>query len=607
VFSGDSNAFVYYLPGTTGWGQTFDGLPTALLNLPVPYNYTTNNGVITITGYTGSGGAVTIPSAIYVAGATNFLPVTTIGANAFSGCSGLISVIIPNSVTNIGSYAFSGCTNLLGVFVASNASAADSTLFAGDTNALAYLLYLQNPNQPGISKFGGLQIVLLPYTFTINNGAITITGYTGSGGALTIPGIIGGLPVTSIANEAFYCCTNLNNVTIPSSVTNIGHGAFASCSNLASVAIPDSVTSIGICAFWNCTGLTSVTLSTNITSLGASEFDSCTSLTSVIIPNGVLKIGGSAFHNCTSLTSVMIPASVNNIGIYAFDSETSLMAIMVDPQNFNYGSVDGVLLNKSQNTLIQFPGGKAGSYTVPNSLTNIGNSAFDCCGSLTSVVIPTNIIRIGDWAFDSCSGLTSVTIPNSVINLGCYAFESCSSLTSVTILGNFIGIPYHAFEDCTSLINVTFGSAVAFPFSGYVDFYYGFTGCSNVTSIYAMGNAPGTFLWNLTNATVIPTLYYLPDPQGSGQLLYSTDLPLKLWLPQVQTGDTNFGVQTNQFGFNIKWASGQKVVVEACTNLTNPVWSPLGTYILTNGTAYFSDSQWMNYPYRFYRIGQSQQ
>ncbi len=79
-------------------------------------------------------------------------------------------------------------------------------------------------------------------------------------------------------------------------------------------------------------------------------------------------------------------------------------------------------------------------------------------------------------------------------------------------------------------------------------------------------------------------------------------LPTALWLPQAQTGDDNFGVQTNQFGFNLNWASGQTVVVEACTNLANPVWNPVATNTLMDGSSYFSDSQWTNYPGRFYRL-----
>ena len=145
------------------------------------------------------------------------------------------------------------------------------------------------------------------FTYTTNNGTITITGYTGSGGAVTIPDTINGLPVTSIGDNAFYYCTSLTSVTIPTSVTSIGDYAFYRC----------------------------------------------TSLTSVTIANSVTSIGNQAFADCTSLT-----------------------AITVDTNNPAYSSVDGVLFNKSQTTLIQCPGGKAGSYTIPDSVTSIGDYAF---------------------------------------------------------------------------------------------------------------------------------------------------------------------------------------------------------------------------------------
>jgi hypothetical protein len=153
------------------------------------------------------------------------------------------------------------------------------------------------------------------FTFTTNNGAITITKYTGSGGAVTIPSATNGYPVTSIGSSAFYYCRSVTNVTIPNSVTSIGSGAFSAC----------------------------------------------TSLTSVTIPNSVTSIGSQAFLFCNSLT-----------------------AIAVDTNNPAYSDLAGVLFNKSQTTLIQCPGGKSGSYTIPSSVASIGSQAFYSCRSLTS-------------------------------------------------------------------------------------------------------------------------------------------------------------------------------------------------------------------------------
>jgi hypothetical protein len=369
-------------------------------------------------------------------------------------------------------------------------------------------------------------VVQAQFTYVTNNGTITITGYTGSGGAVTIPDTTNGLPVTSIGDWAFLNCTSLTSVTIGNSVTSIGSEAFQYCYSLTSLTIGTNVTSIGDNAFWDCHSLTSVTIPNSVTSIGHAAFVDCTSLTNVTIGNSVTSIGDQAFSDCFNLTSVTIPNSVTSIGNYAFGECTSLTAITVDTNNLAYSSVDGVLFNKSQTTLIECPGGKAGSYTIPDSVTSIGDSAF------------------GD-----CHSLTNVTIPNSVTNIGDFAFGECYSLTSVYFQGNAPSVGSEVFYDAN-------------------------------------------------NATV----YYLPGTTGWENFVQLTGLPTVLWNPQVQTSDASFGVRTNQFGFNITSTNNLVIVVEACSNLANPIWFPVGTNTLTGGSSYFSDPQWTNYPTRFYRF-----
>jgi hypothetical protein len=171
------------------------------------------------------------------------------------------------------------------------------------------------------------------FDYTIN-GSVTITKYNGSGGDVVIPGAINGQPVTRIGDEAFYGSQGLSNVTIPESVTYIGQFAFYGCTGLDDVTIPENTSIVGQYAFYGCRGLSNVT-----------------------IPEGVTWIGWKAFADCTSLTAITVAAF-----------------------NPNYGSLDGVLFNKDQTALIQCPGGKAGVYTMPESVTSIGNSAFSGCG-----------------------------------------------------------------------------------------------------------------------------------------------------------------------------------------------------------------------------------
>jgi hypothetical protein len=123
--------------------------------------------------------------------------------------------------------------------------------------------------------------------------------------------------------------------------------------------------------------------------------------------------------------------------------------------------------------------------------------------------------------------------------------------------------------------------------------------CNSLTGIYFKGNAPslGSGAFDGANNVIV---YYLPGTTGWGPTLHGR--PTAPWKPKVQTSDANFGVRTNQFGFNISWASGMDVAVDACTNLANPVWTPLQTNTLTGDTLYFSDPQWTNHPARFYRL-----
>jgi len=126
-----------------------------------------------------------------------------------------------------------------------------------------------------------------------------------------------------------------------------------------------------------------------VTSIGQEAFLMCTNLTSITIPNSITNIGKGAFFGCTGLTSITIPASVTSIGDRVFLDSTSLAAINVDAGNTNYSSEQGILYNKDKTLLIQYPGGKTGAFTIPNSVTDIGRySAFKGCTSLTSINIP---------------------------------------------------------------------------------------------------------------------------------------------------------------------------------------------------------------------------
>ncbi len=443
------------------------------------------------------------------------------------------------------------------------------------------------------------------FNYVTNNGTITITGYTGSGGAVTIPGTINGLPVASLGASAFEFCINLTSIAIPDSVTNIGDSAFGGCSELASA-----------------------TLGNRLASIGRGAFDLCSSLTSITIPGSATFIGNGAFEGCTSLTNATIGNSVTTIErVYwgPFRGCTSLTAIMVNPLNPAYSSADGVLFNKDQTILIECPGAKIGNYIVPNAVSDIEGYAFDYCIDLSSVTIPNSVVSIGiaafrncsalgevtigsgvtnipDAAFEECIKLAKFTIPNGVTSIGEGAFYACGSLTNFTIPNSVTSIAEVAFAGCTGLTCVTIPQSVTWMGYG------AFGSCTSLTGVYFQGNAPalgGTFLinTNLFTAGSDITVYYLPGTMGWGWTFGGC--PTALWAlpyPIILTTAPNFGIQSNRFGFIISWATNLPVVVEACTNPANHNWSPVQTNALTGGWSYFSDPQSANYPARFYRV-----
>ena len=240
--------------------------------------------------------------------------VTSIGYGAFSGCSSLTNVTIPDSVTSIEWGAFSNCSSITSVTIP------DSVTSIG-----SYAFY----------RCKSLTSVTIPDS------------------------------VTSIGNYAFDSCNSLTSVTIPNSITSIGSGAFTGCSGLTSVTIPDSVTSIGGYAFSYCSSLTSVTIPDSVTSIGESAFSGCSSLTSVTIPDSVTSIGWYAFRNCNSLPSVTIPDSVTSIEGSAFSGCSSLTNITI-PEG-----ITEIGFNMFGDCA------KLKAVTLPKSLTKVETNAFD--------------------------------------------------------------------------------------------------------------------------------------------------------------------------------------------------------------------------------------
>ena len=399
--------------------------------------------------------------------------VTSIGDSAFSECTRLTSITLPERLTSIESNVFNGCTGLTSITIPDSVT------------------------RIGFSAFNGC------------------TGLT----SITIPD-----SVTSIAVYAFYGCTGLTSITIPDSVTSIGWSAFKNCTGLTSITLPEGLTSIENYTFDGCTGLTSIKIPKSVTIIGSGTFQNCSSLTSITIPASVTRIESFVFSGCTGLTEVtfeniygwslyetkggssteLIPIDIelsstdlqdtSTAATYLTDTYKNYYWLREDVEVLNFeindsGEItkytgtdteviipstyslleDGTVIAGTDYTITGIADGTASngafynnknitSVTLPNTLEMIGNFAFSGCTGLTSITIPESVTSIGDSAFSECTGLTSITIPDGVTSIGERAFHSCTSLTSITIPENVTGIGVSAFNNCTGLTEINFNA-----------------------------------------------------------------------------------------------------------------------------------------------------
>ena len=483
--------------------------------------------------------------------------VTSIGDDAFSGCTRLTSVTIPDSVTSIGDDAFSDCTGLTSVTIGNSVTSIGGDAFS-DCTGLTSVTIPDSVTSVGFGAFEGCTSLT---SVTIGNSVDSIGTYAFRDCAgltsVTIPD-----SVTSIGGDAFFDCTGLTSVTIGNSVTSIGDRAFYNCTGLTEiiynaqaaadlkwdsskvfynagtsavdlrVVIGDGVERIPAYLFYNCTGLTSVTIGNNVTSIENGAFLICTSLTSVTIGNSVTSIGNSAFSGCTDLTKIIYNAE--NAADLTYKSEVFKNA-GTSSEGFRVVIGDGV---KKIPSHLFYGCARLSSVTIGNGVTSIGRQAFYGCNSIekvhisdiaawceivfedyysnplnanclyvndtlvTNLTIPNDVTSIGTYAFHGCTGLTSVTIPDSVTNIGTYAFHGCTDLTSVAIPDSVTNIGTYAFSGCTGLTSVKIGNGVTSIGER------AFTGCTGLTSVTipnsvaSIGNGAFYGCTGLTSVTI---------------------------------------------------------------------------------------------------------
>ena len=354
------------------------------------------------------------------------------------------TIIIPQSVIDIKWGAFYGCTSLTSVHLPSGLQAVRQYAFS-DCSNLAELTFRSDapPNigEDAFSDIASSGTINFPsgksaaYTEDWKNDTLKLTGWTLV--ELAEPGLINGDGYTFEPDTGKLTVTSNAGTTNWREDTNIAAEALARYQAVKSVELQDGVTEIGDMAF------------------------AASSLTAITLPEGITVIGGYAFGECPALTSIALPKSLTSISIAggAFLGSYALSEINVAEGSKHFASEDGVLYNKDKTTLLQYPAGKTGdSFTVPDSVTAIGDYAFYGCSILTSVALPASLTNIGEYAFNGCTALASVKLPTGLTTIGYRAFAACDSLTSVDFPASLETIGDSAFLYSTGLTSLTFRS-----------------------------------------------------------------------------------------------------------------------------------------------------
>ena len=317
------------------------------------------------------------------------------------------------------------------------------------------------------------------FQYTVDDTGTTITGYTGQGGTVEIPSILGGKPVVAIGNNAFQMPnleirTDITAVILPEGLQSIGRSAFWGCAGITSIEIPDSVTEIGWAAFETCENLTSVTLPKNLTQISDSLFHNCplteidlpqgitrigdyafrdTGLTAIVIPEGTLSIGKCAFEGCSELSAVTIPASVTEVGECAFANCPKLAPLdEILPEKLTK-VIDGVVYNADGTQIIGILPTLSGEVRIADGITVIPQQLFADNTSITSVILPNSIKTIEWRAFSGCTSLAQIEFPEGLLTIEDYAFSS-TGLTTVVLPSTLTTFGEGVFDGCTKLANI---------------------------------------------------------------------------------------------------------------------------------------------------------
>ncbi len=525
------------------FGVSADGLTTGKCGKNVKYSFDSATGKLTISGK----GAMTdyyiykkdgTMSPFYANGVIKTVEikkgVTSIGNEVFSFCGFLTSVKIPKTVTKIGNFAFQSCEKLTSIATGNGVTKIGERAFNFCENLKSVeigkgLKSISVNAFDGCDSLKSIKVDSKNKKFSSKKGVLFNKKKTKlvcyppkkAGKSYTIP-----KTVTTIGDFAFYKSKNLTSVKFLKKVKKIGRYAFSSCALLKSIKIPNSVTDIGDEAFWDCEALKSIKLGNSLTKIGANVFDNSAYFynksnwkNNVLYINNYLisatyrddpkkyvddyyiewesakgdykvkaktkVIADYAFNDCKELTSVTIPSSVKNIGSCVFFDCEELKSIKVDSKNKKFSSKKGVLFNKKKTKVICYPPKKAGkSYTIPKTVTTIGDFAFYRCRKLKTVKILNKVKKIGECAFAICDKLKTIKIGSGVTKIGKDAFNNTAYFLdkanwkkNVLYIGKYLitgsyhekgnGTYYHNYERVAGNYSVKSGTKVIADYAFY--------------------------------------------------------------------------------------------------------------------------------------------
>ena len=404
-------------------------------------------------------GVTSIPDEAFI-GCTSLrsaaMPVglTSIGEKAFQDCEALSAFTIPADVTDMGKCAFWNCHALRDISIPDGVKSIEQYSFCNCISLKSVKLpnQLTHMYENAFALCSSLTELTLPESVTYI-GSRAFQNCTGLSD-ITIPD-----RVKTIEDSAFSGCTGVNSVSLGKSVQLIGNGAFSGCTGLNRISIPDSVTTLG--GFSGCSNLSSVSMGKGVKDLLGSAFEGCSALGGILLPDSLQFIGACAFRSCSGLSEIAIPAHVESIEMDAFQNCSKLTAIKVAPENRRYCDVDGVLFSLDKKQLFVYPGGRMGSYTIPDYVTKVNQGAFYGCGYLSAVTIPGSVTTISREMFYGCSALSEIMIPNSVTAIERYAFYDCTDLAGVILGAGVKTVDMYAFCGCEKLSDIYYAGSSA--------------------------------------------------------------------------------------------------------------------------------------------------